>query len=173
MAGNQQPDKENVETLDQNHLYPFTGKASGMQLQQPLGAWTTDYQIYREWKWRMPMADCLLHQRSTMANPRVAILAKSKCRYLMFSLTIPTNQEFQGMPVTLHDAQNCTHANHEPTNTHPSNRASTEVIQSFVAQFHAQLEQPFNKQPPFLPIVKICRRNTNGPCTTLTMSTGL
>jgi len=28
----------------------FTSKANGTQLRQPLGAWTTHYQTYREWQ---------------------------------------------------------------------------------------------------------------------------
>jgi len=35
----------------------FTGNPNGTQLRQPLGDWTTDFQKYREWKWKMPLAD--------------------------------------------------------------------------------------------------------------------
>jgi len=83
----------------------FTGDTNGMQLRQLLGAWTSDFQKYWDWKWRMPMADHLLNHRSNTANPRSMILTKTQRRCLMFSLTIPTNQEFQGVPVTPHDMQ--------------------------------------------------------------------
>jgi len=101
----------------------------------------------------MPTADRLLNQKSTMATPRVAILVKSQCRYLTFSLTIPTNQEFNRPPVTPYDTQ--THLVHtlimhlpEPTPTIDS----TTVIHLLVAQFHAQLE-PWQK-PLYGPIRK-------------------
>ncbi len=83
----------------------FTGDTNGTQLRQPLGAWTSNFQKYWDWKWRMPTADRLLNRRSNMANPRSAILTKTQQHCLTFSLTIPTNQEFQGMPVTPHDTQ--------------------------------------------------------------------
>jgi len=40
----------------------FTGTPTGMQLTHPLGPWTIQYDIVREWHWRLSPTGCLLHQ---------------------------------------------------------------------------------------------------------------
>jgi len=56
----------------------FTGDSKGMQLRHPLGAWTADFQKYREWKWRMPSDDRVLNRQSPTTIPRIGILIKSQ-----------------------------------------------------------------------------------------------
>jgi len=81
----------------------FTGHAASTKLRSPLGQWTTEYQKHRHWTWRLTQDNRLLHQSSSNANTRVAILVKTQWCYMTFSLPILTNQVFQGTPVTPHD----------------------------------------------------------------------
>jgi len=84
----------------------FTRHATSTKLRIPLGQWTTHYQAYRSWKWRLIPDNRLLNQLSTNANPRAAILVKTQQCYMTFSLPILTNQVFHGTPVTPHDTHN-------------------------------------------------------------------
>jgi len=78
----------------------FTGSPSNLRLTTLLGAWTMEYQQYRRWHWRLAPTGRLLHQSQTMHNPRAAIQIRAQRTQLTFSLTIPTNQRFDGPPVT-------------------------------------------------------------------------
>jgi len=78
----------------------FTGSPSNLQLTNSLGIWTTDYQKYCRWHWQLAPTGWLLHQSQTMLNPRAAIQVRAHRTQLTFSPTIPTNQTFDGPPVT-------------------------------------------------------------------------
>jgi len=86
----------------------FTGLATGIQLRQPLGDWTSDYQWYRFWKWHLAKTDWLLFQPDQQTTPKVAILVWSQCRHLTFLLPIPMNQLLAGSPVMPNDIYHCT-----------------------------------------------------------------
>ncbi len=81
----------------------FTGSPDGTRLQHPLGLWTTEYQAIRTWHWRVSPQGSLLHQPSTATRPRAAILTKAQRTQQTFSITIPTNQLYEGPPVTPYD----------------------------------------------------------------------
>jgi len=83
----------------------FMGSATGTKLHNPLGNWTQNYDTYRFWKWRLAMQNRLLHRKQPSLTPRVALQVQSQQRYLTFSPTVPTNQEFAGHPVTPTDPQ--------------------------------------------------------------------
>jgi len=74
----------------------FTGTPNGTKLQHPLGAWTSAYQEIQEWKWRLSNHGSLLHQQQPNATPCVAMLTTTQCTKLTFTLTVPTNQSFEG-----------------------------------------------------------------------------
>jgi len=78
----------------------FTGSATGIKLAHPLGAWLPTYQQHRTWHWRLALTGRLLNQSPTMQNPRAAIPICSQHTQTTFSPMIPTNQMFQGPPVT-------------------------------------------------------------------------
>jgi len=117
----------------------FTGYATGTKLRLPLGPWTTDYETHRYWKWRLTTDNRLLNQNTPTANTRAAILVKNQCSYMTFSLPIPTNQAFQGTPVTPHDIHN--RMIRLPITSPPTMLPTvpTDAIPSLVAQFRAQL----------------------------------
>jgi len=80
----------------------------GSKLRNPLGPWTIDYDTHRFWHWQLTPIQCLLYQPQPNANTQVALLVKSTRQHLTFSATIPTNQAFDGHPVTPTDSLCCT-----------------------------------------------------------------
>jgi len=78
----------------------FTGSVSNLRLNISLGEWTLNYMQYRRWHWRLAPTGRLLHQSPSMCNPQAAIQMRAQRTQLMFSPTIPTNQLFDGPPVT-------------------------------------------------------------------------
>jgi len=118
----------------------FTGNTQGTKLRAPLGPWTTDYQTYHNWKWRMTPDQQLLHQRSATASTRVAILVKTHQCYLTFSIPIPTNQDFHGTPVTPHDTH---HRDvRTPLSVPPTKIATVNTVatHSLIEQFREPLQ---------------------------------
>jgi len=81
----------------------FVGSTNGTRLQHPLGPWTAQYETVRQWHWRLAPTGRLLNKAHDGAQPRAAIPTGQHRTQLMFSLTVPTNQEFLGPPVTPFD----------------------------------------------------------------------
>jgi len=135
----------------------FTGNAKGMQLQTPLGPWNTHYQTYQFWQWRISPWGSLLCQMNPTSCPHAAILLRHTRRYDTFSTTIPTNQQFNGHPVTPLDL----HHRHVDlpvmAPTMPPRENTVLHFSSFVQQFRSQL-QPWQK-PLFGPIKRLCPTN--------------
>jgi len=131
----------------------FTGSATGSKLHHPLGCWTPDYDMHRFWKWRLTPTKRLLHCKQPNTTTRVALLVKTQRRHLAFSATIPTNQEFEGTPVTPTD----THCRIIPlpvTNRYPSTNEPTpwRSFTSIIDQFRQHLAAW--QHPLFGPITK-------------------
>jgi len=129
----------------------FTGSASGSQLHYPLGAWTSNYQKYRWWNWRIAPTGWLLHQSTTMLNPHAAIPVCMQRTQITFPPTIPANQLFNRSPVTPFDTY------HQvvklPVSATPQCVELIPTIrlhQSLIAQFHTTLAGW--QQPLFGPI---------------------
>jgi len=78
----------------------FMGSATGSRLHNPLGNWTSDYDMTHFWKWCLAPTQCLLYKNQPSMTPCVALLVKSQHQHLTFSATIPTNQAFTWQPVT-------------------------------------------------------------------------
>jgi len=86
----------------------FTGSTKGTQLQQPLGEWFEQHQHHRFWHWRYAPSGRLLHSSNPTQCTCMAIQTTATHCYLSFSLLIPTNQQFEGAPVTpLDKSQRC------------------------------------------------------------------
>jgi len=81
----------------------FTGTPTGTKLNNPLGAWTPEYHSIRDWHWRLSPVGSLLNKEPQAPRPRAAVLITTRRNQLTFSLTILTNQEFMGPPVTPSD----------------------------------------------------------------------
>jgi len=132
----------------------FTGSASGSRLHHPLGPWSLDYHKHRQWHWKMAPTGRLLHQSTTMPNPRAAIPVHTQRTQITFSPTIPTNQPFMGPPVTPYDTQH--HIVGFPIVALPLCHdlpPTTRCHRSLVAQFHSTL--PKWQQPMFGPIRRL------------------
>jgi len=81
----------------------FAGAAQQTKLNHPLGIWLPQYQDVRTWHWRLSPLGSLLHQAHPATGIRAALLTASRRTHMAFSLTVPTNQEFSGPPVTPSD----------------------------------------------------------------------
>jgi len=85
----------------------FTGTPNGTRLQYKLGEWTDDYQATRTWKWQLSPSGSLLYQAKPHSNVRAAICTCTLFMRLEFSITVPTNQAFQGPPMMPFDNTHC------------------------------------------------------------------
>jgi len=81
----------------------FSGDARNTKLNNPLGIWLSTYQEVRRWHWRLSPLGSLLNQATPTAGTRAALLLASRRNQMTFTLTVPTNQEFSGTPVTPSD----------------------------------------------------------------------
>jgi len=118
----------------------FTGSTNGTRLQQPLGPWTAQYDTVRHWHWRLAHTGWLLHQANDGDRPRAAIPTGQQRTQLLFSLTVPTNQEFHGPPVTPFDQhQRCVRLPITPLPNAPSMDLEYISHRSLIAQFHTAL----------------------------------
>jgi len=109
--------------------------------------------MYRFWKWRLAPMQRLLHRTQPNTTTRVAILVQSQQRHLTFSATIPTNQDFEGTPVTPTD----THCRIIPLPTpnldpRPPDPTQWLFFTSLVDQFRQNLAMW--QRPLFGPITK-------------------
>jgi len=117
----------------------FTGSATGTKLRHPLGEWLDTYQNHRFWKWRVSSTGHMLHKKHPTAHPRAALKTQTTHTYVTFSLTIPTNQPFQGPPVTLLNPQ-CRQIHLPVTELGgPTILATPWTCKSLVTQFRHQL----------------------------------
>jgi len=73
----------------------FTGSLMGHKLNHPLGAWSEDYQAVHFWHWQMSLHGSLLNQPSPHSTICAAMLMKSTRTKPNFSITVPTNQQFE------------------------------------------------------------------------------
>jgi len=132
----------------------FTRSQSNMRLTNPLGVWTMDYQKHCWWHWQLAHTGRLLHQATTMPTPCAAIQVHAQQTQLTFSPTIPTNQPFDGPPVTPSDTYHRVIELSTPSlpNGHEA-MPTWYLYKSITAQFQATLA-PW-KWPLFGPIMKM------------------
>jgi len=78
----------------------FTGSPKGTRIQQPLGEWLKSHHHHQFWHWCYALTGHLLHSSNLTQSPRAAIQMTTTCHYISFSPLIPTNQWFEGTPVT-------------------------------------------------------------------------
>jgi len=141
-----------LELLDMNYQHPIHGFSYQHKVTQSS---TPDYDTYHFWKWCLATTNCLLHQRQPSLTPCVALQVKSQQRYLTFSTTVPTNQEFAGHPVTPTDPQ-C-HIIPLPVTMIPLGTNEEQMrpfFTSLVDQFCQNLTSW--QHPLFSPIKKLC-----------------
>jgi len=81
----------------------FAGAEQKTKLNHPLGIWLPQYQEVCTWHWHMSPLGSLLHRTQPTAGTRAALLTASRRTHMAFSITVPTNQEFRGPPVTPSD----------------------------------------------------------------------
>jgi len=81
----------------------FVGAAQQTKLCHPLGIWLPNYQDVRMWHWHFSPLGSLLHQAHSATGTCAALLITSRRNHMAFSLMVPTNQEFNGSPVTPSD----------------------------------------------------------------------
>jgi len=103
MAEDPPPDETELAIMDQNPLQLVCRITYQHQLNNPLGEWTQNYQATRKWHWCLSPLGSLLNQTPMEQRPRAAILTKTQWTQLTFSLTVPTNQAYNGPPVTPYD----------------------------------------------------------------------
>jgi len=81
----------------------FTGADKHNKLMHSLGEWLPHHQVHHFWKWRMSLMTSLLHQQTPVQHPKAAIVVCAQQMQMTFSLTVPTNQSFDGPLVTPFD----------------------------------------------------------------------
>ncbi len=99
LAPDTQPITILLEILDYNNLQCLCG----FDKWHTTGPWTAQYETVRQWHWQLAPTGRLLNQAHDGARPQAAIPTRQHQTQLMFSLTVPTNQEFLGPPVTPFD----------------------------------------------------------------------
>jgi len=132
----------------------FAGDENGTRLCHPLGPWKTNFQVARYWKWRISPMGSLLNKPTEESPTRAAIMITSNRRYATFSLTIPTNQSFNGSPVTPSDQHNRRiqfPIMHPDQPTPPD--TPMQFFQSLTQQFRSTL--PTWQKPLFGPITRL------------------
>jgi len=136
----------------------FAGHPNSTALHHKLGDWTTHYQDTRIWKWKLTTTNSLLYRVSPHRPMRAAICMQTMRTQMKFSITVPTNQQFEGYPVTPYDDAHCTIflpvppiRNQVPLDQHHN------YHETITAQFRATL-QPWQR-PLFGPIH--CHQPTN------------
>jgi len=140
----------------------FASAPKGRKLQQPLGPWTPAYQAVRFWKWRLSPHGNMLHQAHPAANPRAAIQTKAQRTQLTFTLTVPTNQTFNGPPVTPYDVHNqlvrlpipaLPTGDAQPTNTY--HRTLMEQFRTTLENWQLPLFGPIHRLQPNPAILEV------------------
>jgi len=132
----------------------FRGATNGTRLQHPLGTWTTQYETVRHWQWRLAPTGRLLHQAHANIRPRAALPTGQHRTQLTFLITVPTNQEFLGSPVTPFDQyQRYIQLPVIPLPNAPSTQLEYLSHKSLTAQFRTTLA-PWQR-PLFGPIRKL------------------
>jgi len=131
----------------------FAGHPNGQKIHHKLGGWMAHYQEAHTWKWKLSLQGSLLHQANPTSTTKAAICMQTHRMALTFSLTVPTNQQFDGHPVMPYNDGHC--IIHLPVSQlrcqeQPSNNSMYQ--KSITAQFRTML-QP-RQQPLFRPIHK-------------------
>jgi len=118
----------------------FAGAPQGRTLQHPLGPWTPDYQTVRVWKWRLSPLGSLLYKEHPTATTRAALQSKALRTQLTFTLTVPTNQQFTGPPVTPYDEHNRVVPLPIPALPHRAGTQTNAYHRTLMEQFRTTLE---------------------------------
>jgi len=147
----------------------FTGLIKGTRLQHPLGPWKENHCNLRFWQWRYAPSGSLLHQKNPTQQPRAAIQVQATRRYLAFSATIPTNQQFNGDPVTPTDTHQRRVNLPIPSYVHPKQQEDTpQSYRSLIHQFRQTLQHwqsplfgPLQKLRPTNTIANLCATHQN------------
>jgi len=81
----------------------YTGSAKGMRLSHPLGSWLNTHDQVHFWNWQMLNPTNLVYRLSLTAPTCMALPTLTRCTFIKFSLTVPTELPFTGPPITLTD----------------------------------------------------------------------
>jgi len=147
----------------------FSGAARNTKLSNPLGIWLTNYQEVRMWHWRLSPLGSLLHQANSTVGTRAALLLTTRRNQMTFSLTVPTNQEFNGTPVTPSDKAQRTISRPIPgieyrpptTLRHDNHRTLVEQFRTMLAGWQKPLFGPIRRLQPNPSLLQVTQARGN------------